>query len=252
MDIEHIPVKSLRAYLLGTLADEDAAAVEVRYFVSRSCLLQMQAEERALIENYLDGLLTPDEEQQFEGRYLRIPSLIWVVDEVKRERATTVDRGSSRGRLLGLAWAGAVLCTIALCVWIYYGRRPGPEPATAGIPLPKSPPAVTLRLTPGVTMGGKAARMDLPQEQVPVKLVAELPGLSTPVECGARLSLVGDGRWIPVWSAGPVLTLAGSGGQELTLLLNPSLLHSGDYILEVTMPNGQVRETYLFHVSQPR
>lgn len=255
MEIEHIPIETVRAYLLGALASEDAAAVERQYFVNRSCLLQMRAAERTLIENYLDGVLAPREARQLESRYLRIPALKRVVDDVKRERAAAVDRARPRWRRLWFAWAGALLCAVALCVWVYLGRRSEMPPVVTGVASPRQLAAVTLRLTPGVTKGAgeQAARMDLPRESVPVKLIAELPGLPAPIECGARLSVVGaDGRWTTVWNAGPTRTTGRNGRQELALLLNPSSLHPGDYILEVTTPDGRVRETYLFHVSYPR
>jgi len=254
MDSSHIPIEAVKAYLLGQLADEEAAAIEQRYFVNQACLLQMQTAERMLIENYQDGALTPHEAQQFETRYLRIPALKRIVDQVARERNAAGHRTPARRRVAWFAWAGAILCAGALCGWIYLKRGANAPPAIAKMPVQSSLPPVTLRLTPGVTMGagGHAAGMNLPPEHTPVQLIAELPGLRTPTDCGARLAIVGaDGRWTEVWSAKPARTISREGQQELTFLLNPATLRAGDYILEVTAPDGRVRETYLFHVSTP-
>jgi hypothetical protein len=46
--------------------------------------------------------------------------------------------------------------------------------------------------------------------------------------------------------------VGGDAGQELVLLLPPGTLHPGDYVLEAALPDGRVRETYVFHVSSPQ
>ena len=244
---EHIPIEMARAYLLGALDDEQAEAVEVRYFTGRPCLNEVKAAERRLINDYLDGALSGDELRRFKARYLGTPVLRKVVEQARRERAGGNGRGWGR-----LVWVLAASCVVAAGVWFVWVRRePAPRIAVVG----KAPvliAAVTLHLSPGVSKGEGAgtARMALPPANAPVRLIAELPGLRAPAECAARLSAVGaDGTWSRVWNAPPADSATSGGGQELTVELKPGTLHPGDYVLEALMPDGRVRETYLFHVS---
>jgi len=238
-----------RAYLLGMLPDDAAAAVEETYFVNRSAMEQMYAAERRLIEAYLDGLLKPDELRRFEERYLQTPVLKRLVDREKRKR------GAAAGWAVKLAWIAAVLCVVGACIWIYAVRhRATPIQARVRAVSASAPllTAATLRLNPGVNKrAGAEARMDLPPEHTPVKLIAQLPGLREPVACTARLYIVGvDGSWKKILSAGPLRTTSAGGNvQELTVAIPPATLHPGDYVMEAALPNGHVRETYVFHVS---
>ncbi len=252
MDIEHIPLETVKAYLLGGLLDDVAATIEEQYFVDRSFFRRMQEVERALIEDYLDGHLAPHEVMMFESRYLRVPALKQIVDEVKQRRAAVADRIGHRRQTLWFALAGALMCAV-VCVWIYR-NQPRPSQVATGARQQETLAAVTLHLVPGVAKaaGRPAARMDLPPANVPVKLVAELPGPSSPVDCKAQLSVVNaDGRLINVWRSARIQATPRNGGRELTLILDPSPLHAGDYILDVTTPDGRVRETYMFRVNSP-
>jgi len=245
-ETEHIPIEMARAYLLGALDDEQAAGVEVRYFTGRPCLHEMKAAERRLIEDYLNGALSGDDLRRFEARYLGTPVLRKVVEQARRERVV-----AGRG-WVKLVWVLAASCVVAASVWFVWVRRePAPRIAVVG-KAPVLVAAVTLRLSPGVSKGesGETARIALPPANAPVRLIAELPGLRTSVECAARLSVVGaDGAWSRVWNGPPAPSATGASGQELTVELKPGMLHPGDYVLEAVMPDGRVRETYLFHVS---
>src|SRR5947207_1644652 len=84
--MEHISNDSMRAYLLGQLPDDQAAALEEEYFVNRAFFLKVQSEEATLIADYLDGTLSPAEKLSFESRYLRIPELQCRVEEIRRRR----------------------------------------------------------------------------------------------------------------------------------------------------------------------
>jgi hypothetical protein len=138
---------------------------------------------------------------------------------------------------------------------MFLGRREAAPARTTARTVAGSPQllaAITLRLSPGMSKdaGARAARMPLPPDGAPVRLVAELPGLAAPAECTARLYLPGaDGTWTKVWNSGPARTAAEGHTQELTVVLPPATLHSGDYVLEAAAPDGRVRERYVFRVS---
>lgn len=258
MKTEHNLTEMARAYLLGTLPDDVVETVEVSYFLHRENLQEIKAAEERLIEDYLDHALTPDELRQFKARYLRYPALKDLVDQVKRRRmAAPAGRPSSFRPGIWLAWTAALLCVAAVCAWLYLGRSARPRqgvvtPQNAAAPLLSM---VTLRLEPGISKGDavRNARIPTPPDGAPVKLVAELPGERSPVVRGARLSVVrADGAWAKIWSAAPVRTETGHAGQELVLVLPPATLHPGDYVLETTLTDGRVRETYLFRVSPPQ
>src|SRR5215471_18352040 len=98
----------MRKYLLGTLPDDEAMAIEELYFTNRSLFNDIRSVEVRLIRDYLDGTLEPSERTQFETRYLQVPELRRLVDEVRQRHSVPAD--SARWRPLGWALAVTLGC----------------------------------------------------------------------------------------------------------------------------------------------
>ncbi|HEY6389873.1 MAG TPA: hypothetical protein VIX89_01275 [Bryobacteraceae bacterium] len=241
----------MRSYLLGTLEESSAAAVEERYFTDREYFLFVQDVETALIEDYLAGRLEPSMKGRFESRYLSVPELRHRLEEVQEERAATLRaiRQMHRTRLLQAA-AILLVCIGAAAFWIYRNRVPfQPLPTATG----SRPLIATLHLTPGVLKGegAKMAQIASPLGPGDVRLALELPGQRTQILCSAQVSMaLADGGWKRVWSSSqPVLSTPSSNGQDVVLTIDSSLLGRGDYMAEIRDVNQKVQETYLFRVS---
>ena len=250
MESTHIPIEAVRAYLLGDLDDVAAAALEERYFVDRSFFKEVQAAERALIQEYVAGRMPPVQGQRFESRYLQIPHLRLLVDEVRRERDRS--RQPAFSMWPRLAFAALLLCAVATSVVVYWMHRQpvGPSITAQTLHPPAAHPMVSLRLAPGPLKGGNSTdiQLTLPPSAMPVHLTAELPGITSPVDCTGELSIIEpDGHWTKAWkSSQPVRSIANDGGQAVTFVLDSSALHPGDYVLEVAASGHRIRETYVF------
>lgn len=59
-----------RAYFLGKLADNEAAAIELNIISDSSLEAKMHSAESELMEDYLDEMLAPDEKELFDKNFL--------------------------------------------------------------------------------------------------------------------------------------------------------------------------------------
>jgi len=245
---EHIETVALKQYLLGTLRDEDAGAIEDRYFTDSLFFKRIRETEIKLICDYLDGLLNEGEQRQFEGHYLQVPLLKKLVDDVRQRRGALPRAGRLRARPLVLA--GAAGLAVVLCFAVLFNRggtlpevptKPQVTTAIAGI---------SLTLAPGITKGTglKNAELILPESPQPISLIAELPGQTASANYTAKVLNV-DNEQKSVWSASGIRSTPKSGGQQATVVFSSSVLVPGDYILELAMEGGPVRATYLFRVN---
>jgi len=242
----------VRSYLLGTLEETSAASIEERYFTDRGFFLSVQAVETALIEDYLAGRLAPPIKSLFEARYLAVPELRRRLEEVRAAHVRAVAAfGPKRHLRLLLTAAILLVCIGAAAVWLIHERtRFETLPLTAE----NRPVQATLVLTPGLLKGESAGTAKLPHisGRGSVRLVLEIPGQRTAILCSVHLSSASsDGAWKGVWSASqPVWSTASKGGQKVDLILDSSLLIRGDYLVEILGTDQQVRDSYVFHVSE--
>jgi hypothetical protein len=235
----------VRAYLLGTLSDKEATAIEEKYFADRSFFQYLREKEEELIAEYLDGRLSASEKSLFEARYLRIPQLKQKLREVQQRRQ--VQETSAGWRPLALA--GALSLVVAFSVWVYVGRRTSEPVEVAQV----RPPAIaSYSLTPGVLRSGGATanRIEAPRAGERVRLVLELPGTSASAEFEIRLLALGaNGTPALTWKTPQRLNSTKSdGGQQIEVVLDSEVLSPNDYILEAQATNGSVQEKYLFRV----
>ena len=182
----------MRRYLLGTLPEPDAQALEQRYFGDPAFFEWMWGLEDRLIADYLAGRLPSSESAQFERRYLEIPALQKRLEEVRQRK------GKRRPEGLYAQWVFVVTAALVICFAAVYFRtalhRPAPpSPTLATITAER--PLLAMRLTPGVSKGSSSQLVELaPPAGGRVQLSFELPGRST-VKCQVAIARINsDGR----------------------------------------------------------
>ncbi len=252
MPMDHISNESMRSYLLGKLSDDEAAALEEEYFTNRDYFLKIQAEEKTLIADYLDGKLPSADKQYFESRYLQVPLLQRKVEEVRRQRsapkpATQPSAGISWR--MALAFASILLLGFGISIYRSYWSKP---PELVARDQPPQAHSVAIRISPGSVKGPNSttAQFEPPISGSTVNLILELPGQASPIRYQVRISMVdSNGHLMSVWDRPEPLVSPESGqGQVLTLQIAGSLLRPGDYVAEARTPDGTVRETYVYRI----
>ena len=123
MKTSHKSDKAMRAYLLGLLPDREAAAMEQRYFTEDACFHEIEEEENALIADYLDDKLPPDERELFVSRYFEVPELQRKVDEI-RSQHTAIAQPVQRTSWIEWRIAAALALVLVLAfIFVSYHRR---------------------------------------------------------------------------------------------------------------------------------
>jgi hypothetical protein len=247
----------MRAYLLGLLPDDQAAALEEEYFVNRASLLTLKSAEEDLIGEYLAGRLPPAEKRHFEKRYLHVPELRRRVEEVRREHIAAqpvVKPSFWNAWRLALA-ATPVLVVFAFAVWGFRSHQAKPAELVASGPTPQTGPPLSIRISPGSTKGvdSKSVQFEQPASGSIVNLILELPGQTSTLRCKVRISSVeAEGGWLALWnSPEPVVSTRTPTGQALTLPIGSSLFRPGDYVVEAWTSDGQFSATYVYRVTGP-
>lgn len=247
MNSEHIQVDVVKSYLLGTLPDEEASAVEERYFTNPAFFNEIRSMEIDLICEFLDEELTQEEREHFKRRYLQIPRLKKLVDDVRGRREENIPRPRPIALIASVA-ATLVCISVIGFVVIRKGLAPPVEKASLGAPSQ----GVTLFLEPGVTMGASSEtkKLVLPSQARPVSLIAELPGQTVSTDYVARIFHIGpDGSRNNAFSSGQIRSVPRTGGQQVTVKLSSTDLPPGDYIIELQESGGKGSETYVFRVT---
>jgi hypothetical protein len=245
---EHIQADVVKSYLLGTLPDDEASAVEERYFTDPAFFKEMRSMEIDLICQFLDEELTEQEQHQFERRYLQVPKLKRLVDEVREQREAVL-----QPRLMPwmVSVAAALVC-LAVVGFIVLRRGLTPPVQKASEETPGQ--GISLFLEPGVTMGtgSETKKLTLPSQVQPVSLVAELPGQTVSTDYVARVfSIRYDGSRNNVFTSKKIRSVPRTGGQQVTVQLSSTDLRPGDYIMDLQPADGRVSETYIFRVTLP-
>jgi curli biogenesis system outer membrane secretion channel CsgG len=165
METQYKSIESMRAYLLGLLPDDEAAALEEDYFVDRKSLHRLQTEEAALITDYLDGRLGKKESQLFEGRYLRVPELHRKVETVRHaRRALPMQSKRAVWVRWGIAAAAALAFVLGLGLWNRQHLTKRPESVTQAQPVKQESPVPSQPLQDrSVTRAAELERPLIPQ-----------------------------------------------------------------------------------------
>lgn len=252
MNSKHIQIETLKEYLLRTLPDKEAEAIEERYFTDALFFKKLRVAEVQLICDYLDGRLSRGERERFESRYLHVDTLRKLVEDV-RGRRVALHRASQR-RLLSLALAGvACVAIVSVAIFRHYSKTT-PAP-TQSVSIAPSPVPVSLVLTPGISKGAgqSTPALTLPNASQPVFLAAQLPAqVSAAVYTVRLLNVDIEGAHKTVWSARGVMSTPQNGSQQVKVELPSASIPPGDYILELEMKKGPIRESYVFRVNPPQ
>jgi hypothetical protein len=252
MDIRHKQDEPVRAYLLGMLDNWHAVALEQRYFVDRDFFDRVRDAETTLIEDFIEHRLSAAEKLHFEKRYLEVPDLARRVEEVRKAFAIT-QPAAGRARAWQLSLAVSMLILLLAGGVVYRRARQRSVESGSGLPqVAVNISVVNVWLTPGVTKSATAHSVVIapPPRGTVVKLSLELPGRHSTEGYQALVALIGDdGRRSRIWTSGIIRPVAAPSGSVLTVDLAPNLLRSGDYMVEVGLPERDTLETYLFRVS---
>ncbi len=247
MNSEHIQADIVKSYLLGTLRDDQASALEEHYFTDPAFFNEIRSMEIDLICDFLDEELTEEEQKQFKSRYLQVPRLKKLVDEVRKRRGENIPR--TRPIALITSVAATLVCILVVGFVVL---RNGLAPPVQKLPAETRLQGVTLFLEPGVTMGAasETRKLVLSSQVQPVSLIAELPGQIVSADYIARVFSIGrhEGR-NNVFSSGQIRSVPQTGGQQVTVKLSSTDLPPGDYIMELQQAGGKVSETYVFRVT---
>jgi hypothetical protein len=237
----------VKSYLLGTLPDDQASAVEERYFTDPAFFNEIRRMEIDLICKFLDQALTEEEQEQFNRHFLQIPRLKKLVDEVRERREENIHPPRSMALIASVA---AALVCISVIGFVVLQKRLAKPVQEASVETRLQ--GVSLFLEPGVTMGtgSEIRRLVTPSQVQPIALIAELPGQSVSTNYVARVFLIGpDGGQSNVFTSGQIRCVPRTGGQQVTVKLSSADLPPGDYVMELQPAGGKVSETYLFRVT---
>lgn len=246
MNSEHIPADAVKSYLLGTLPNNEASAIEERYFTDPVFFNEIRDMEIDLICAFLDKELTGEEQKQFKSRYLQIPKLKKLVEEV-RERREAVTQPRLMRLVLSVAAALVCISVIGLVV-----LRKNTAPPVQKAALETNRQGITLFVEPGVTMGpgSETRKLVLPTQVQPIFLIADLPGQKVSMDYAAQLYRIEpDGSRHNGFTSSIIRSLPRIGGQQVTVKLSSKDLPPGDYIMELQAAGGKGRETYVFRVT---
>lgn len=252
MTFQHIQTRALRDYLLRTLPEVDADAIEQRYFADASFFRKLRAAEIELICDYLDNRLSEEQLERFKAHYLKVDLLKDLVARVQQERMAV----RARRRRMLIALASALSCVVVIGVGLFRYRRPTSAPTGTHVTSVASPTQIiTLILMPGTSkgVGSESRAVALPEQKKRVLLILKLPGQESSAVYTARLRNV-DRSAGPnnTWSRNGLRSTSVEGMQQVEVELPTAFAEPGDYILELKMENLPVQETYQFRLIPPQ
>lgn len=225
----------MKSYLLGTLDEREAEAIELQYFSDPRFLEWIKGVEQQLISEYFEGQLPSAQKELFEDRYrLKIPELRQIHERTYNRQPT--QSAPSTGLAWNYAWGALAVIIIAASSLVVWRLRPHP-------PAPTSAVTLAIHLTPGIVKGAaRPAEFTQPQNGR-VRFTLELPGRTSPVDCRVALAAV-DNQTQAIWTSGPLR----SRDQQLNVEIESRLLVPGDYLIRALTLGGDVMESYFVRV----
>jgi hypothetical protein len=257
--MQHKQEEPVRAYLLGTLDNHHAIALEEKYFEDPDFFSTIRNIETELIEDYLQDRLSAGDRRLFEKRYLEVPALARRVEEVREEFANarqTAHRPSPaawRRSWAVVSLAGVTLSLVLAGGVVFWRAKQHSMAAAVGLPrIARELPVITVRLTPGLLKGPSARSLAVTPHSsgAMVRLLLELPGRSSPGDYHAQLMAIGtDGQRNRIWTSGTLASESAPGGSVLTVDLGAGLIAPGDYVVEVRSLKNEVLDTYFLRMN---
>jgi hypothetical protein len=247
-------------YVLGTLPEEEQAALEERYFRDDDAFERVLAVEDDLLHEYAQGGLGEDERQRLEARLLRSPEGRERLARARALLAALQEPARPRRPVPWRAAAAAAAIAAPIVGWLVLDRSgprvestsagPSPTPPTNGpaTPSPAISPrplaqVVALALAPGLVRGeGALPRVTLPPSATALRLTAALPAGVRSAPYRAALTTA-EGR--PAWSG----TAQPGGAGAVVIEIPAASLPEGDYELVLGAPaSGEEVASYTFGV----
>ena len=255
---------SARQYLLGTLPEHEAHALEDGYVNHPETLERIAALEEELIEEFLDGRLNDSDRRAFEGFYLASAvhrNRVAVIAALRKRGSTVAPVARTAATVIVGPWFRHPIVRLATAAVLLFGlmtlmrlvsrpvhvsqvaRVEPPAPTTTApvtppgtSPSPDAPPPSLLPPTPVLfavtlpsltTRGAGQPTVTIPPniERVTIRLEGEPPGGTRPLTATIRTV---DGR--QVWSGAAA---RGSGGILAVLDVPAIVLPADDYLISV-------------------
>jgi anti-sigma factor RsiW len=203
VDLQHI-----RAYLLGTLDEGQAQALETAYFADSALSDDVRAVEETLIDDYLSDTLPARDRAAFERHYLATPGHQQRVATARVLRARVAERAPAPE------------------------SPDGPDPGDPAKPAPSTDrprSLLALTLSPIVTRGDRQKSERLPEG--PADLLIHLDGTPDPADRSYFVELqTVEGRI--VWQGRSRPATAGS-GRLASVRVPAERLEPDDYVVAI-------------------
>ena len=241
--------RTVRNHLLEFANAGEMLSFEDRYITDPEFLKLVEIEEERLIEDYLLGQLETNFKKRFELVYLRNPHWVPKIDLVRQRLnvKTPAPRWQSRSWTFAFA-TSAVMACVALIAFLAI-QRPVPTNTQAKLEAPIADPFVDIRLSPGLSKGLSQSPPTVPAGNNRLRFTFEMPGVTGPISCRVRVSLIeadGTRREIAI---GPLSSSRPGPNSEAILALENQIIPSGDFLAEVIDANGGILNRYVFRAT---
>ena len=178
--------KSIRAYLLGLIQENEQPAIEERLLTDDEFYEELLIAEDELIDEYLGGRLSSSDQEQFEEHFLVTPERQQKLRFGRALKIYTDDKGSvsvplapwwspatslfsSANGFPALAMGAVVLLFVVGVSWLAVNKFSNPTPGSSGN-------IVTAVLTPGMSRAdGQITRVSIPADTDTLQLKLALP-----------------------------------------------------------------------------
>lgn len=257
----------IKQYLLGNLPDGEVAEMDMQVIENDHFEAEISRAESELIEEYLEGVLTDDEDRLFLANFLTTPERRCELSEIALIKDLALGRGQFAPRvestrddslnsiraylrplLIGAAALAAVL--IALCIWHLYFRLSPLEAEYAELNTADLSSSISIKdyaqidlVTGSFRNTNTATRRNLNTLTETCLFRLALPS-GSPIGAGYRATIVRGGT--TVFLVNDASGYQNANGRELRLLLPRAALVPGQYQIKLENRAGQDAGTYAF------
>jgi hypothetical protein len=175
-----------RRFLLGQLPPEEQGRIEELAFEDRNTFAFLEAVENDLIDEFIQGDLTADEEQSFKSHFLFLPGRLHnlKISRLLQRHLNKVAPVPEKQRFSFLAWfklqnlwrkfamAAAVIAVVVFAVWLVLRFLEAKKPVTiqAGPDKPVAIPSPSFKISPSQVPTSSPAHVEnKPKSVMPEK-----------------------------------------------------------------------------------
>lgn len=208
----------VRKFWLGELSPEEQGRIEELAFANSDNFRFVETVEDDLIDDFIQGALTPDELTRFEDHFLKLPGrrenlhASRIFHEHLDRRVLVRPRRAGFnpwGRTLRWSAVAAVFLLLVFALWFFIKGRETERPPLmqAGSEKPATTPSVTPSLAPSVAPTATPVRTEVPRSadedngerpRPPIAAALLLPGATRDGEGLPQLSLPAESHVLPV------------------------------------------------------